>query len=343
MEISQESPWLLLTLASVCGLLAGTLASRWALKLVPTPSPHSPNSAPHTPCTTCMALSTLSVPKLRATSCLMCGRRIPRWPVPVALLAAATFAAFTWLLVFLRCQSVAEVQPAGPLYLHRLPFHFLLLFLLLTAILTDLLDYSIPDAITLPGTLLAVLLAFTSGDLQMIHIWVNWDYELVSIYGPWLPQWMRDHQHLHGLAWSLAGMAAGASVTEIIRSLAHKILGFHALGFGDVTLMAMIGAFIGWQPVLCTLAIAPLAGIAIGLPAFILSRRSFIAFGPCLCLAAIIVICSWRQLWEGQKLRIIFSHWPTVASLLAGSLAAYTLLLLALRWFRTTPPESLRH
>jgi leader peptidase (prepilin peptidase)/N-methyltransferase len=273
----------------------------------------------------------------------MCGQIAPRWPAAVALLAAATFAAFTWLLLFLRCQSVAEVQPTGPLYLHRLPFHFLLLFLLLTAILTDLLDYSIPDAITRPGTLLAILLAFSSGDLQMIHIWVNWDYELVTIYGPWLPQWMKDHQHLHGLAWSLAGMVAGASVTEIIRSLAHKILGFHALGSGDVTLMAMIGAFIGWQPVLCTLAIAPLAGIAIGLPAFILSRRSFIAFGPCLCLAAIIVICSWRQLWEGQKLRIIFSHWPTVASILAGSLAAYTLLLLALRWFRTTPPESLRH
>lgn len=342
MEISQESH-LLPVAAAACGLIAGALASLWALKLTPPPAPQPDDATPHKLCQLCSTPRKLLVPGFRAKSCQMCGQSIPRWPLPVALLTAASFATFTWLLLDLRCQSVAEVQPAGPLYLHRLPFHFLLLFLLLTAILTDLLDYSIPDAITRPGTLLAIFVAFSSGDLQMIHIWVDWSDKLVSLYGPWLPQWMKDHQHLHGLAWSLAGMAAGASITEVIRSLARKILGFHALGSGDVTLMAMIGAFLGWQPVLCTLAIAPLVGLAIGLPAFVLSRRSFIAFGPCLCLAAIIVICSWRQLWEVQKLRVIFSHWPTVASLLAGSLAAYTALLLALRWFRATPPESLRH
>jgi leader peptidase (prepilin peptidase)/N-methyltransferase len=266
----------------------------------------------------------------------------PRWPLPVAVAAGAAFSTFAWLVVEAHCQTVTEVRPAAPLWANRLPFHFLLLFFLLTSVLTDLLDYVIPDQITRTGTALAVLLAFASGDLQIIHIWVDWSYELVSIYGPWLPQWMKDHQHLHGLAWSLAGLATGAGLTEITRTLAHKILGFPALGAGDVTLMAMIGAFIGWQPTLCTLAIAPIAAFAVGLPVFVLSGRSFIAFGPWLCLAATVVICSWRALWEQQKLRIVFSHWPTVAALVAGSLASYTVLLLALRWFRAAPPEKLR-
>ena len=59
-----------------------------------------------------------------------------------------------------------------------------------------------------------------------------------------LPQWMKDHQHLHGLAWSLCGAVSGASLVWAGRVAANRILGFPAIGFGDVTLMAMIGAIV---------------------------------------------------------------------------------------------------
>lgn len=322
------------------GLPAGALAGWWAVRLVTAPAsgfPHSPVRCRH-----CQHPAALCVPRGRAERCGDCGQLRARWPFPVCLLTATVFAVFAWLLTEIQCQSVTEVRPSGPLWFHRLPFHLLFLFFLFTAVITDFLDYVIPDEITRTGTVLAVVLATVSGDLQMIHIWVDWSDPLVSIYGPWLPQWMKDHQHLHGLAWSVAGLAAGAGLTHAARFLASSILGFAALGSGDVTLMAMIGAFMGWQPVLCVLAFAPIAGIFVGLPVFIFTGRSFIAFGPYLCFAAAVVLCTWRIIWEAQQLRIVFSHGPTVGGLVGGCLLLYAGLLFALRIFRAAPPERLR-
>ena len=36
------------------------------------------------------------------------------------------------------------------------------------------------------------------------------------------------------------------------------------MGFGDVTLLAMIGAFVGWQGVIVVFFLAPFAGAVIG-------------------------------------------------------------------------------
>ena len=74
----------------------------------------------------------------------------------------------------------------------------------------------------------------------------------------------------------------------------------------------------------------------------IVTGRSFVAFGPYLCIAAYIVLCTWRMLWEGIQLKIIFSHWPTVAGMVAGSFVAFCLLLVGLRIFRAMPAELLR-
>lgn len=224
----------------------------------------------------------------------------------------------------------------------RLPFHLLLIFLLLVCTITDLIDYVIPDIIVLSGALMAIVAATLSGELQMIHIWVSWDNDLVTLYGPYLPEWMKTHQHLHGLAWSIAGLVTGGGLTWIVRNAAGLILGYPAVGFGDVTLMAMIGAFMGWQPVLCVLAIAPLAAFVVGSAIALITGRSFLALGPYLALAAVIVLCSWRWLWQEWELRTIFSHVPTVIGLVGGSLAVLCLLLAGVRLFRLLPTEVMK-
>lgn len=276
--------------------------------------------------------------------CRECQRPAGRWPLASAFGLGLVFVVYAWLLTdWPACQGLHEVRPDSRLTVSRLPYHLSLIFLMWVALLTDLLDYVIPDEVIWVGLLIAPLAAFASGELQIIHIWVNWDEALVSLQGPWLPEWMKHHQHWHGLAWSVAGAATGASLTWLLRALASGILGYPALGFGDVTLMAMVGAYLGWQPTLCVLALAPLTGMLIGLLVRLVSGQTFVAYGPYLVCSAFVVMCSWRWLWADYlKLRIVFSHWPTVLGLVGGSFAALIILLAGLRLFRALPATGLR-
>ena len=63
-----------------------------------------------------------------------------------------------------------------------------------------------------------------------------------------------------------------------------------AMGLGDVKLMAVIGAFLGWPGVIFSIAAASLLGTVIGAALMLLrrSRNTQIPFGPYLALGAII-------------------------------------------------------
>lgn len=67
---------------------------------------------------------------------------------------------------------------------------------------------------------------------------------------------------------------------------------FPGLGFGDVKLLAMIGAFVGPGGVVETLLAASIAGLALGLASALVTRRwnSPFGFGPALALGALLVI-----------------------------------------------------
>lgn len=336
---------MLLLLLFPLGWAAGCLAAFLACWLLAEPTAHAVAPWGLLDCRGCgrtfSRVHQLSGGLLRG-GCVQCGLRDGRWPIVAALATGLLFAAFGWLLLEQGCQTVTEVRPELELWQQRLPVQLLFLFLLVVVTLTDLLDYAVPDLVVGCGTLLAVLLATWSGELQMIHIWVSWDAELVMLYGPYLPEWMKQHQHLHGLAWSTAGLAAGAGVMAVIRWLGGAILGYPAVGLGDVTLMAMIGAFMGWQPTLCVLAIAPLSGLVIGVLVRVITGRTFVAFGPYLTCSAAVVLCTWRLLWEQWQLRTVFSHWPTVVGLTGGALLGLALLLGAIRLFRGLPVQRLR-
>ncbi len=110
--------------------------------------------------------------------------------------------------------------------------------------------------------------------------------------------WWHGGDHWVALVSGLVGMAVGMTVVWATRIGASRALGREAVGFGDVTLMAAIGAWLGWQAVLLVCCLGVFVGLVHGLGQFILARDNELPFGPSLCLGAAIVAVWWRPLWE---------------------------------------------
>ncbi len=110
--------------------------------------------------------------------------------------------------------------------------------------------------------------------------------------------WYVGQNHWTGLITALVGMAASGGLVWLVRVIGAATLGREAMGFGDVTLMAMFGAFLGWQTCLMVFFLAPLAGLVIGLLQLLLFRETEIPYGPFLCLAAVVVIVRWAAIWQ---------------------------------------------
>ncbi len=110
--------------------------------------------------------------------------------------------------------------------------------------------------------------------------------------------WRLGGRPWQGLLSALVGMAAAGGLVWTVRIIGTAALKREAMGFGDVTLMAMIGTFLGWQSCLIIFFLAPLAGLLVGVLQVILFRDSEIPYGPFLCLAAVAVIVQWVAIWD---------------------------------------------
>jgi Flp pilus assembly protein protease CpaA len=97
------------------------------------------------------------------------------------------------------------------------------------------------------------------------------------------------------------------------------------MGFGDVTLMAMIGALLGWQAALMVFFIAPFFGLALFVAQAIAARDSEIPYGPSLCLGALAVIVRWPLLWGAA--RDVFAVWWLVPATLVILLTLMAIML----------------
>lgn len=275
------------------------------------------------------------VTSLKAGTC-ECGTHRPRWPLLLTIWTASLFGTFAWLYFRLRCQQTSDVVPTHFWYYGRFGYHLFLFAVLTVAIGTDLRNYTIADLLMLTGAVAGVGLATVSGDLQTVHIWVDWNQEVPGLYGPYRPDWLSAHPHLHGFAWSVTGMITGAGLTYLLRVTAQYLLQKPALGLGDVTLMAMVGSYAGWQPVTLIMLLAPLLAIAIGIAVWLTTRRAFVAYGPYLALASIIVLSSWRWIWM-TDLRLVFGHTRSLVTLAAAAGGTLVLLLGAMRLYQAIP------
>ncbi len=72
------------------------------------------------------------------------------------------------------------------------------------------------------------------------------------------------------------------------------------MGLGDVTLMALIGSFLGIQGTLITFILAPFLGSIIGLIILVTKKDHIIPYGPFLSAAALVVF-----IWQDQIVAVV--------------------------------------
>jgi len=85
----------------------------------------------------------------------------------------------------------------------------------------------------------------------------------------------------------------GGGSLFLVASLYQWIFKREGMGGGDVKLLAMIGAFLGWQAVILTILLSSLIGSITGITIMILKGKGFkyaIPFGPFLSLGAVIAL-----------------------------------------------------
>ncbi len=135
---------------------------------------------------------------------------------------------------------------------------------LIVATFVDIHHRIIPDEISVGGMVLGIVLSFL------------------------FPQMQGSSSHLQALVLSLLGAFIGGGAIYLIGILGDFLFRKESMGGGDVKLLAMIGAFLGWQNALLTFFIAPFFGAIIGIIIKIRTKESLIPYGPFLALAAVI-------------------------------------------------------
>lgn len=136
-----------------------------------------------------------------------------------------------------------------------------LLTILLAIAATDVRTYVIPDELSLGGAALAVALAV--GEALAAP--------------PASP----------GPLAALLGAAVGSGVLAVVAVAGSWALGKDAMGGGDVKMMAMVGAFLGWKGALLTIFLGALAGTLVFVPIAARSNR-LVPFGLFLAIGAAV-------------------------------------------------------
>lgn len=154
----------------------------------------------------------------------------------------------------------------------------LLVFVAALTVITfiDLDHQIIPNIITLPGIPLGILAGLVLGEPPLLD--------------------------------RLIGALAGAGFLYLVLFYGSAFYGQDAMGEGDLNLIAMVGAFLGWKAVALTTLLACLFGSAVGLALIALrrlGRRQHIPFGPFLSLGAVVALFWGEELitWYLRLLR----------------------------------------
>jgi leader peptidase (prepilin peptidase) / N-methyltransferase len=246
----------------------------------------------------------------------------------------------SWLLLLGRCrQCKTKISPrylliellTGFLFLGCYAFFGLSLatlkycsfgFLILGLIFTDAETKLLPDKLTLPGLALGIFfsLLVPVSDLasQFLPGIINLPFSYdVSI-------------RLLSVLDSLLGAALGASFIYGAGAVYLRWRGAEGMGFGDVKLMAMVGAFLGMKLTIFTIFAASLAGSLFGLTTVLMvwikRTHRFMRRLPNLQAAR-------RRGW--QSAQMVYRHYQMPFGVFLGSMALLALFVgnQFLRWY----------
>lgn len=235
--------------------------------------------------------------------CRTCGLPIsPRYPLIEGLVGLLFLAAYITDVFVASPRNAILTNPQ--VEFSMMAYHCVLLALLVTATFIDYDLMIIPDAVTVTGMVVGV-------GVGTLCPWIR------------LPP-SAAISHWGGLGVGLLGMAAGAGITQFVRLSFSALLRREAMGFGDVTLLAMIGAFLGWQAAILTFFLAPFFGLAhAGWKLLVYFKKRLsgaqassadreLPFGPYLSMAAVALLLTWPVVWPGwakglfDTLRVVF-------------------------------------
>jgi prepilin signal peptidase PulO-like enzyme (type II secretory pathway) len=169
----------------------------------------------------------------------------------------------------------------------------------------------------------------------LLGMWLLGSLLLVAVW----PRLETEHQQ--SLLSSAVGMVLGGFTVWVVRWVAGTALGVEALGFGDVTLMAMVGAFLGWQPAMIAFFLAPMIALLFVGVRYLITGDNQTAFGPYLCAAVLTTLLFWDNLWNHYFQDMLEVVGPLIFQilfaglLLMGGLLACWRLIKEILW-RTT-------
>jgi leader peptidase (prepilin peptidase)/N-methyltransferase len=139
--------------------------------------------------------------------------------------------------------------------------------ILLGIAVTDARHYLIPDEYTAGGLVLGLALSLRGG--------------------------------LPGLLASLIGAVAGFVLLYAVAWIGEKAFRKEAMGGGDIKMMAMVGAFVGWKGVLLTVFLGALLGTVIFVPLVLLRRdkeQPLVPFGVFLAAGAALTFVAGERM-----------------------------------------------
>ena len=199
--------------------------------------------------------------------CRSCGVSIsPRYPA-VEALTGLLFAAVTW--------------HDGLSY--ALAFDLAFVAAMIALIFIDAEHMILPNVITYPGVLFALL---TRVLLPYLVSPAHFDdLPQLLLISPKLPLWVVS------LTGAAIGAVIGGGSLWLMGFLWEKLRGIEAMGFGDVKMMLMVGAFLGWRLTLLTILMGALSGSIAGIAMMYKRGRNLqmmLPFGIFLGIGAII-------------------------------------------------------
>jgi len=102
---------------------------------------------------------------------------------------------------------------------------------------------------------------------------------------------------VHSFWAALAGMLAGSTLVFTVGLLGTQVFRKPAMGFGDVKLMGLLGAFTGWAGVVAGFFLACFLGSAVGIFLWMRHGSRYMPFGPFLAMGCFSMLL-WPQAFE---------------------------------------------